>query len=75
MNFKDVKEEKSANSSPNQEYVSSEDFHKFQHEISERVEARTNRQLRKTMIGRNMPEAAEGKTWADTKRWFQQRSR
>ena len=36
-------------------------------EPNERVEERTNRQLRQTLIIKGVPEAPEEKTWADTK--------
>lgn len=36
-------------------------------DLQERVEERTNRQLRQTLVWRNLPEGREEKTWADTK--------
>ena len=43
-----------------------EAFEKWKSDIEELIESRTNRQLRKTLVFRNIPEEADEKTWADT---------
>ena len=41
-------------------------FDAWKNEIEERVEERTNRQMRKTLVFRGIPERAGEKTWQDT---------
>ena len=42
-------------------------IHKFKKEVEEQIEDRTNRQLRKTLVFKGIPESDDEKSWQETK--------